>query len=152
VREVEEACCGWNRILELTQRTETAVEANLATPCIRNARSLLVTALAASYAGDDQTARHYERRANEVATEGHDFALAPPRIWLALLRNEIDEAGALEPADLARGQTWYALPAAAARLDALAALKQRSLAGCTDTSAAGHLPPTVRTARARPRP
>lgn len=125
--EVEEACGGWNRILELTERTEAAVEANLATPCIRNARSLLVTALAAAHAGDDETARRYERRANEVATEGYDFALAAPRIWLALLRKEIVKADGLEAADLARGQTWYAVPAAAARLDALSALKERSL-------------------------
>jgi hypothetical protein len=53
--------------------------------------------------------------------------LAAPRTWLALLRGEIDEVDRLEPVDLARGQTWYALPAAAARLDALAALKERSL-------------------------
>jgi hypothetical protein len=53
--------------------------------------------------------------------------LAAPRTWLALLRGELDEADGLEPIDLARGQTWYALPAAAARLDALAALKERSL-------------------------
>jgi class 3 adenylate cyclase len=125
--EVEEACGGWNRILELTERTKAAVEANLATPCIRNARSLLVTALAAAYAGDDQTARHCERRADEVATEGYEFVLAAPRTWLALLRGELDEVDGLEPIDLARGQTWYALPAAAARLDALAALKERSL-------------------------
>ena len=125
--EVEEACGGWHRILELAERTEGAVEDNLATPCIRNARSLLVTALAAAYAGDDETARNYERRAEEVATEGYDFALAAPRTWLALLRGEIDEVDRLEEVDLARGQTWYALPAAAARLDALAALKERSL-------------------------
>jgi class 3 adenylate cyclase len=125
--EVEEACGGWNRILELAERTEAAVEANLATPCIRNARSLLVTALAAAYAGDDERARRHERRAEEVATEGYDFALAAPRTWLALLRGEIDEIDRLEPVDLARGQTWYALPATAARLDAFAALKQRSL-------------------------
>jgi hypothetical protein len=125
--EVEEAFGGWNRILELAERTEAAVEANLATPCIRNARSLLVTALAAAYAGDDETSRRHERRAEEVATEGYDFALAAPRTWLALLRGEIDEIDRLEPIDLARGQTWYALPATAARLDAFAALKERSL-------------------------
>jgi hypothetical protein len=124
--EVEEACGGWNRILELAERTEAAVEANLATPCIRNARSLLLAALAAAYAGDDETARHYERRAGELATEGYDFVLAAPRTWLALLRGEIDEVDRLESVDLVRGQTWYALPAAAARLDALAALKDRS--------------------------
>ncbi len=125
--EVEEACGGWNRIIELTERTDAAVKANLATPCIRNARSLLLTALAAAYAGDDETARHYERLADEVATEGYDFVLAAPRTWLALLRGEIDKIDPLEPVDLARGQTWYALPAAAARLDALAALKERAL-------------------------
>ena len=125
--EVEEACGGWNRIVELTERTDAAVRANLATPCIRNARSLLLTALAAAYAGDDETARHYERLAEEVATEGYDFVLAAPRTWLALLRGELDRLDRLDALDLARGQTWYALPAAAARLDALAALKERSL-------------------------
>jgi hypothetical protein len=125
--EVEEACGGWNRIVELTERTGAAVKANLATPCIRNARSLLLTALAAAYTGDHETARHYERLADEVATEGYDFVLAAPRTWLALLRGELDRLDRLEALDLARGQTWYALPAAAARLDALAALKERSL-------------------------
>jgi class 3 adenylate cyclase len=125
--EVEEACGGWNRILELTERTDAAVKANLATPCIRNARSLLLTALAAAYTGDHETARHYERLADEVATEGYDFVLAAPRTWLALARGEMDKFDHLEALDLARGQTWYALPAAAARLDALAALKERSL-------------------------
>jgi hypothetical protein len=125
--EVEEACGGWERIVDLAERTKAAVTANLATPCIRNARSLLLTALAAAYVGDEQRARHYERLADEIATEGYDFVLAAPRIWLALLRGEIDPLEHVESPELARGQTWYALPAAAARLDALAALKERSL-------------------------
>jgi class 3 adenylate cyclase len=125
--EVEEARGGWNRILELADRTEAAVEANLATPCVRNARSLLLTALAAAYSGDDETAAHYERRASDVATEGYDLALAGPRTWLALVRGQIDEIDCFEAVDLARGKTWYALTAAAARLDTLAALKERSL-------------------------
>ena len=125
--EVEEACGGWDRIAELANQTEAAVTANLATPCIRNARSLLLTALAAAYAGDDETARHYERLADEFASEGYDFVLAAPRTWLALQRGEIDALHPVEPLDLARGQTWYALPATAARLDALGALKERSL-------------------------
>jgi class 3 adenylate cyclase len=125
--EVEEACGGWDRILESAERTEAAVKANLATPCIRNARSLLLTALAAAHAGDDETAQHYERLADEVASEGYDFVLAAPRIWLALLRGEIDTLDRLQPRDLARGHTWYALPTSAARLDALAALQERAL-------------------------
>ncbi len=127
VLEVEEVCGGWDRILGLAERTEVAVEANLATPCIRNARVLLVTALAAAYSGDDEAARDYERRADELAAEGYDYVLAAPRIWLALLRSEIDDVGWLERDELARGQTWYGLPTAAARLDALAALRERAL-------------------------
>jgi class 3 adenylate cyclase len=125
--EVEELCGGWGRILDLADRTRVAVEANLTTPCVRNARALLVTALAAAYSGDEETARQYEGRAEEVATEGYELVLAAPRTWLALLRGEIDEVDRLEPIDLARVKTEYALPAAAARLDALAALKERSL-------------------------
>jgi class 3 adenylate cyclase len=125
--EVEELCGGWNRILDLADRTEAAVEANLTTPCVRNARSLLLIALAAAYSGDNETARHYEQRAEEVATEGYDLVLAAPRTWLALLRGKIAALDRLEPVDLARVKHEYALPAAAARLDALAALKERSL-------------------------
>jgi class 3 adenylate cyclase/tetratricopeptide (TPR) repeat protein len=125
--EVEEACGGWDRIVDLAEQTEAAVTANLATPCIRNARSLLLTALAAAYSGDNEAARRYERRADEITPEGYDFVLAAPRMWLALLRGEIDTLERVESLDVARGQTWYALPATAARLDALAALKERPL-------------------------
>jgi class 3 adenylate cyclase len=124
--EVEEVTGGWNRILELAERTEAAVEANLATPCARNARALYVTALAAAYAGDEGAARRYERRAEKVATEGYDLVLAAPRTWLALLRGKLDEVDRLARIDLARIQHEYALPAVAARLDAFAALGERS--------------------------
>jgi class 3 adenylate cyclase/tetratricopeptide (TPR) repeat protein len=125
--EVEELRGGWERILELAPRTDDAVEANLATPCVRNARSLLLTALAAAYSGDDETSRHYERRADDVATEGYDFVLAAPRTWLALLRGEIDAINRIDPVDLARVPNSYALPTAAARLDALARVNDRPL-------------------------
>jgi hypothetical protein len=125
--EVEELRGGWERILELAPRTDDAVEANLATPCVRNARSLLLTALAAAYSGDNETSRHYERRANDVATEGYDFVLAAPRTWLALLRGEIDAINRIDPVDLARVPNSYALPTAAARLDALARVNDRPL-------------------------
>jgi class 3 adenylate cyclase len=123
--EVEEICGGWNRILELAERAKAVVEENLATPCVRNARSLLVIALAAACTGDERTSRYYERRAEEVATEGYEAVLAAPRTWLALLRGEVENITPLEPADLARIQHEYALPTAAARLDALAALRER---------------------------
>jgi hypothetical protein len=125
--EVEEVCGGWRRILELAGRTQASVEANLTTPCVRNARSLLVTALAAAYVGDDEMARRYERRAEEVATEGYDFVLAAPKTWLALARGTMEDVTPLDAADLARVRPEYALPAVAARLDALTALNETAL-------------------------
>jgi hypothetical protein len=125
--EVEEVCGGWSRILELAERAEAAVEENLTTPCVRNARSLLLIALAAAYTGDEQTSRFYERRAEEVVTEGYEAVLAAPRTWLALLRGEVEDVVSLDKADLARIQHEYALPTAAARLDALAALRERAV-------------------------
>jgi hypothetical protein len=66
-------------------------------------------------------------RANEVAMEGYGFVLAAPRARLALLKGELDEVEKLLPllTEYQRGQTWFALPSAATRLDALAALGDR---------------------------
>ena len=125
--EVEEACGGWNRILELPERTETAVEANLATPCRRNARSLLVTALAA---GSDVTTR---RRGTTNAAPTR----SPPKATTS--RSPRRESGLHCCGTRSTRQTvssrliWPAAKrgtrsaAAAARLDALAALREPSL-------------------------
>jgi class 3 adenylate cyclase len=124
--EVEEACGAWEAILEAAETTEEAVNANLDTPCIRNARSLLVTALAASQLGDDARARKLEERANEVETIGYDPVLSAPRIRLALLRGETENLEILAPPfPEYRAQTWFALQAVTARLEALAATGDR---------------------------
>jgi class 3 adenylate cyclase/tetratricopeptide (TPR) repeat protein len=124
--EVDETRGDWEHALELAAETEARVEANLATPCVRNARSLLVLALAAAYLGDETTARRYERRAAELTPEGYDYMLAGPRTRLVLLRGELGDVDALVwPADLAAGQTWFVLQSVAARLDALAAARER---------------------------
>jgi hypothetical protein len=120
--EVDETVGDWERALERADDAEARVEANLATPCVRNARSLLILALAAAHGGDDQAARRFERRADEIAPEGYDFMLSAPRTWLAVLRGDVGDVDALiSPVDLAGGQTWFVLQSAAARLDALAA-------------------------------
>jgi class 3 adenylate cyclase len=124
--EVEELCAGWDRITDLAERTQAAVEENLSTPCIRNARSLLVTALAAMHNGQTEAAAGFEERANEVSTEGYESILAAPRAQLALSRGEIDEAVTLVPPfESYDFQSWFALPIATARLDALAAARDR---------------------------
>jgi class 3 adenylate cyclase len=123
--EVEELSGGWDRILALAGRTRTAVEANLSTPCARNARSLLLTALAAAYAGDEDGAGHFEQLAEVVETEGYEVVLSAPRTWLALQRGEVETVDLPSAAEIARVQHEYALPTLAARLDALAALGER---------------------------
>jgi class 3 adenylate cyclase/tetratricopeptide (TPR) repeat protein len=125
--EVEEMTGGWDAILALADRTAEAVEANLETPCIRNSRSLLVTAVAAAQKGDLDRARQLELQAEQL--EGGDFevVLSGPKIQLALLRGEVDKIETLaQPFEAYRSSTWYALQAHTARLDALAEIGDRS--------------------------
>ena len=89
--EIEELAAGWNRIRELEARVEQAVEENRDTPCVRNARSLLVCALAESALGDDHRARRFEGLAAALGMAGHERVLNPPRIRSALLRGDAGE-------------------------------------------------------------
>jgi cell division protein FtsB len=108
--------------VELTERTERAVSANLDTPCSRNARSLLVCAVASAAMGDEQRAAELERAAEELGMEGHDFALESPRLRLELLRGNLQVVGeALEAA--ANHNLSFGLARLTARMDALAALR-----------------------------
>jgi class 3 adenylate cyclase len=122
--EVEELAGGWERVVELTARTERAVSANLNTPCSRNARSLLVCAVGSAVVGDEQRAADLERAAEELGMEGYEFALESPRLRLAILRGNLQHVGeALEVAgshNLSFGLAWRA-----AHMDALAALRDR---------------------------
>jgi class 3 adenylate cyclase len=125
--ELEEAAGRWESILDLAPATEAAVEANLATPCVRNARSLLVTALAAAYRGDDEVERRYEEHAEELSSHGLASVLSAPRTRLAILRGRLDEVERVAPTttDLQETHSWRALQEVAARLDALAVLRKR---------------------------
>jgi len=122
--ETEEAAGGWDAALALAPRTEAAVDANLETPCVRNARSLLVTALAAGYNGDWELSDRLESRAGKVAMAANGFVLAAPRARLAILRGRLEEVEALLP-ELEQTWMWCGLQNAAARLDALATLGDR---------------------------
>ena len=124
--EVFETQGTWDGALEIAAETEARVDANLATPCVRNARSLFILAVAAESSGDSEGARRYEQRAREVAPEGYEAMLAAPRARLALLRREVDDIDSLVgPLDLGEGRIWFALQSASARLDALAAARER---------------------------
>jgi class 3 adenylate cyclase len=124
--ELEELAGEWSAILDLQERIEPVVEANLETPCVRNPRSLLVAALAHVNAGDLAEAERLERRAHELWMEGFGLTLDAPRIRLALARGQLAKVESLvadmEPPPfnatfgLAIHSTW---------LDALAALRNR---------------------------
>jgi hypothetical protein len=123
--EVEELAGNWDGILGVADRTTATVEENLDTPCIRNARSLLVTALAAAHSGDAQAADALEERAREVGLEGYDFVLGATRARLALARGDVDEALRHVPGG-EHFRVGFALATAAARFDTLAAARDRA--------------------------
>jgi class 3 adenylate cyclase len=121
--EVEELAGNWERIRELEPRLQEAVEANRATPCVRDGRSLIVAAVAAQLLGDEAGSRELEAQADEHAAKGYGFTNTGPRTRLALARGDIATLEQLLPeVDWFRRQSWFVLPAAAARLDALAVI------------------------------
>jgi hypothetical protein len=90
--EIEELVAGWDRIRALEPRVQRAVEENRDTPCVRNARSLLVCALAETALGDDEAARRFEHLASALGIAGHDRELTAPRLRMALLRGDAEAA------------------------------------------------------------
>lgn len=124
--EVEELLGGWDEIRAQEARVRDAVAANAATPCLRNARSLLVCALAAASLGDDRRANELERAAAALGLLGRQV-LDAPRLRLALLRNDRTRAEELL-AGLLDESGWYArghgtsLATLTTRLEALAVL------------------------------
>ena len=143
VTEVEELAGNWEGIRELEPRIELTVTENLATPCIRNPRSLLVCAAAAEILGDPDRSRALEAAADELAATRLGVALGGPRIRLALARADMDALRSLlGEGDWYSRQTWFVLPGAAARLDALAVIGSEQTIGSDDMPAAnGYLEP-----------
>jgi hypothetical protein len=121
--ELAEARGAWDEIQAATSRVEERVAANLATPCVRNARDLLLCAVAYEIAGSAERSRELERWAEQLAGEGHDRTLAPPRLRLALVRGDVAAARTLVDVPLQRTFVWG--PAVfGSVLDALVALRE----------------------------
>lgn len=115
----------WEEVRELTPSAEAAVEANADTPCAFNVSCLLNAALASAYGGDEAEAGRLEANADAIGMEGYRQWFAPPRIKLAVARDDLDElrrlVDAVVPEDL---EPWaYEMPAAL--LDALVVLGDR---------------------------
>jgi hypothetical protein len=140
--EVEELVGAWDRVRALEERTTEVVEANLDTPCVRNARALLLCAIARLNDGDDEAAMRLEKRADEIALHGYGLTLDAPRARLALLRGDLERVeGLLRPtAPSARGAGGgtFHLESQSTLLDGLAAIGDRER---VEAEARPHLKP-----------
>ena len=122
--QVEQTAGRWAAVRDLTSRADAAVAANIATPCVSSASSLLRCALANVVLGNDQEARRLEQTADDLGLEGYGLALDPLRIEIAMARGALAEVerllGELRPRGL------YDPDGLIARLDALVALGRRT--------------------------
>jgi hypothetical protein len=122
--EIEDAAGGWDTLAARSDDIVGAVEGNLETPCTRNARSLLIAAVALLATGRGAPA--LEARALELAQRGWSAGgLASPGIRLGLLRGDRDEIQRWLDLDVFRMHV-YGPGVMTARLDALAALRHRA--------------------------
>jgi class 3 adenylate cyclase len=122
---LESSTGSWTALRDLTEHAESAARENADTPCQFNWRSLFVCALAHAELGDEDEARRLEEEARAAAVVAGPPEREPALLRLALLRGDLDDAQRILEHLPAHGDAW-GLDAAAARLDALAALGDRS--------------------------
>jgi hypothetical protein len=119
--ELADALGDWAQLAAQTDRALAAIEANLATPCVRNPRDLLLCSLAHLCLGDEARARELERDGMRIAGEGYETYLSGPRLRIALERGDRASMESLVELPVERALVWG--PGIfAARLDALVAL------------------------------
>jgi class 3 adenylate cyclase len=88
---VEQAAGRWEAVRDLSARAEPAVAANIATPCVMNAWSLLACALANVHQGNEQEARRLEQSAADLGMEGYSVAVDPMHVEIAIARGDVAE-------------------------------------------------------------
>ena len=113
--EVEELAGEWEAIRALEPEVERAVAANLATPCVRNARSLLVCALARERLGEREASRPPRGGGAELAPEARGARLALPKIQLALRRGRARSGRGSPRRAGRRGSERHLVPRSVAR-------------------------------------
>ena len=119
--ELADALGDWPTLAAQTDRALTAIEANLATPCVRNPRDLLLCSLAHLCLGDDSRAEELERDGLRLAGEGYETYLSGARLRIALQRDDRRSIESLVELPVERALVWG--PGIfAARLDAFIAL------------------------------
>jgi class 3 adenylate cyclase len=86
---VDQTAGRWDAVRALTSRAESAVAANIATPCSSNVSSLLMCALSNVHLGNEPEARRLERTAEELGMEGYRFD--DLYIEMAIARRDTEE-------------------------------------------------------------
>jgi hypothetical protein len=110
----------WPAVHDMTSRSEEAVEANAATPCLGNCTVLLNLAVASAHCGDDAEARRLEAQAHTYwALSWH---AEPANVRLALARHDLSELQRLIDSPTLGTQRPFVFDGAAALFDALVAL------------------------------
>src|SRR5439155_9390018 len=123
--ELEELIGNWIGVVELQERVEKAVVENRATPCVRNARSLLVCALAHAHLGDEEELERLEGEGEAHSMTGYGTVLDTPRLHLALHRHDLSALESLLGEPAVRASNWFYLSSMAGHFDGLAALGAR---------------------------
>jgi class 3 adenylate cyclase len=119
--ELADALGDWSGLAAQTDRALTAIEANLATPCVRNPRDLLLCGLAHLCLGDESRASELEADGLRLAGEGYETYLSGARLRIALERGDRPGAESLVDLPVERALVWG--PGIfSARLDAFVAL------------------------------
>jgi class 3 adenylate cyclase len=119
--ELADTLGDWTELAAQTERAVAAIDANLATPCVRNPRDLLLLGLAHLCLGDETRATELERDGERLAGEGYDTYLNGVRLRMALERGDRGSLETLVDLPVERALVWG--PSIfAARLDAFIAL------------------------------
>jgi hypothetical protein len=119
------------------------VAENEMTPCVRNARSLLICAVAHAHLGDPASAERFEENAEALGIEGYGIVLDIPRMHLALSRGDLGAVERLLETPLPRRgwyRGWMALATIVTRLDGLTAIGDRER---VEEEAGSHLRPAT---------
>jgi hypothetical protein len=121
--ELADALGDWSGIAAQTDRAMAAIEANLATPCVRNPRDLLLCSLAHLCLGDESRAEELERDGLRLSGQGYETYLSGARLRIAMERGDRRAMESLVALPVERALVWG--PGIfAARLDAFIALGQ----------------------------
>jgi hypothetical protein len=113
----------WERVQQLQPRVERDVERNLATPCPLNVATLLWCALASAVNGDSAEADRLEAVADTIGMEGYDSEFDPPKLRLALVRNDLAAVRRLVVGMIPEELEAWAYRTRSALFDALVALE-----------------------------